>query len=270
MAKKSELTEKEKAALLQERQKHRQLFRRRIVGAAVVFFATFLLWEVGGVLPPQEALKEVPPLRSVELEPAEIEIDAPDIAAPQPLTREEEENEAFSSDYAMPADAPDIAEEEAAETAAPAAAAEDAAEKDSLMQVVQETQQGAAVEETPPPDSSAAPAEKPTAPEAAPAPETKPAAAAGKYVVQLGAFSRQQNAEKLAADVRKQGFSVQLEEVKQSGKVLWRVRVVNFSTRADAKRARQQLAELGHKEAKVLLSSKTTGIDTARRLPLAA
>ena len=70
--------------------------------------------------------------------------------------------------------------------------------------------------------------------------------ATGMWAVQLGSFSSQENAEKLAADLRKQGFAAFLSQLSTSSGQLHRVRVGPQKDReaADAMAARLQKA--GH------------------------
>jgi rare lipoprotein A len=84
--------------------------------------------------------------------------------------------------------------------------------------------------------------EQPTvAPTRQPRPSVLPPAAVDRFVVQLGAFGVEQNAQKLRAEAAAVNSSVYLEL--RSG--LWRVRVGPFETRETAARAAERLTAAG-------------------------
>ncbi|MEM7027689.1 MAG: SPOR domain-containing protein [Pseudomonadota bacterium] len=56
------------------------------------------------------------------------------------------------------------------------------------------------------------------------------------WIVQLGSFSSQENAEKLNKDLRKTGFAAFVEPIKNNGKVVYRVRVGPELLKADAEK----------------------------------
>ena len=104
--------------------------------------------------------------------------------------------------------------------------------------------------------ASAEPTREPSQPETSP-PQSEPeratptpvqaaGSAPGMWAVQLGSFSSQENAEKLAADLRKQGFAAFLSQLSTESGQLQRVRVGPQKDReaADAMAARLQKA--GH------------------------
>ena len=62
------------------------------------------------------------------------------------------------------------------------------------------------------------------------------------WVVQLGSFSNQANAEELVARLRKQGYQVFVEKVAQGGQTIYRVRIGPQRQRADAEAIRDKLA----------------------------
>jgi len=66
------------------------------------------------------------------------------------------------------------------------------------------------------------------------------------WVVQLGSFSSQQNAQRLADEVSGHGFSVFLMSLDRSGKKLYRVRVGPRDTRAQATALAGRLAKVGY------------------------
>lgn len=79
----------------------------------------------------------------------------------------------------------------------------------------------------------------------------EPAAAAqsstGMWAVQLGSFSSQDNAERLAADLRKQGYAAFLSQLQTSSGKLQRVRVGPQKNRAEAESVASKLSAKGHK-----------------------
>ena len=94
-----------------------------------------------------------------------------------------------------------------------------------------------------------------TAPEQAePKPKPKPAASqpavastTGMWAVQLGSFSNKDNAEKLAADLRKQGYAAFLSQLPTDKGLLHRVRIGPQKDRASAEAMASRLAKVGHK-----------------------
>jgi len=88
-------------------------------------------------------------------------------------------------------------------------------------------------------------------PEAAPAPPKeapKPAASTtGMWAVQLGSFSSKDNAEKLAADLRKQGYAAFLSQLQTSSGTLHRVRIGPQKDRASAEAMAARLLKVNHK-----------------------
>ena len=79
---------------------------------------------------------------------------------------------------------------------------------------------------------------------AAAAPPEASAVGAGAYVVQLGSFASRANADRLARQVRSQGFPVSVSQ-SSSGR-LYRVRVGPARDRAAASELAQQLSARGH------------------------
>lgn len=71
--------------------------------------------------------------------------------------------------------------------------------------------------------------------------------ATGMWAVQLGSFSNQQNAEKLAASLRDQGYAAFLSQLDRGGAALHRVRIGPQKDRAGAEQIAAQLAKSGHK-----------------------
>jgi len=88
------------------------------------------------------------------------------------------------------------------------------------------------------------PAEKPV--EEAPV-SAATTSATGMWAVQLGSFSNQQNAEKLASSLRDQGYAAFLSQLERGGSALHRVRIGPQKDRAGAEQIAAQLAKSGHK-----------------------
>ena len=66
------------------------------------------------------------------------------------------------------------------------------------------------------------------------------------WAVQLGSFSNQENAERLAADLRNQGFAAFLSQVRTDGGQLHRVRIGPQKDRDTAEEIAAQLQRSGH------------------------
>jgi DedD protein len=71
--------------------------------------------------------------------------------------------------------------------------------------------------------------------------------ATGMWAVQLGSFSDQANAERLAADLRSQGYAAFLSRLQTSANLLHRVRVGPQESRESAENIAAQLQKNGHK-----------------------
>ena len=69
----------------------------------------------------------------------------------------------------------------------------------------------------------------------------------GMWAVQLGSFSKKANAEKLAAELRTQGYAAFLSQLKTSGGALHRVRVGPQKDRDSAASVAARLGSAGHK-----------------------
>ena len=110
--------------------------------------------------------------------------------------------------------------------------------------------------ETPPPTVTTPPKTETSKPtvvaEAKPEPEPKQAEATqvsttGMWAVQLGSFSNQANADRLAADLRKEGYAAFLSQLETSKGKLHRVRVGPQKDRAEAESMAAKLSVKGHK-----------------------
>jgi DedD protein len=80
--------------------------------------------------------------------------------------------------------------------------------------------------------------------------EPEPVAAAsstGMWAVQLGSFGNQENAERLAADLRKQGFAAFLSQLSTDSGQLHRVRIGPQKDRQSAEAMAERLEKAGHK-----------------------
>lgn len=97
------------------------------------------------------------------------------------------------------------------------------------------------------------PADKKAAPEKAPSPQSKPtekpaqaASATGMWAVQLGSFSNRDNAERLAANLRGEGYAAFLSRLGTDGGELHRVRIGPQKNRDDAESVAAKLTDSGH------------------------
>jgi DedD protein len=73
------------------------------------------------------------------------------------------------------------------------------------------------------------------------------ASTTGMWAVQLGSFSKKENAEKLAADLRKQGYAAFLSQLQSSAGELHRVRIGPQKDRASAEAMAARLLKANHK-----------------------
>jgi len=71
--------------------------------------------------------------------------------------------------------------------------------------------------------------------------------ATGMWAVQLGSFSNQQNADRLASDLRKQGFAAFLSQASAESGQLHRVRIGPQKDRQSAEAMAERLRKAGHK-----------------------
>ena len=84
--------------------------------------------------------------------------------------------------------------------------------------------------------------------EPAPKPAPQPAASTtGMWAVQLGSFSNKENAEKLAANLRKQGYAAFLSQLTTEDGQLHRVRIGPQKDRESAEEMAKRLAKVGQK-----------------------
>jgi DedD protein len=113
------------------------------------------------------------------------------------------------------------------------------------QQVVEQAESAPVPAETKP---QLQPAAAQPAPEQAAEQQTAAAASStGMWAVQLGSFGNQENAERLAADLRKQGFAAFLSQLSTSSGQLHRVRIGPQKDRESAEAVAAQLGKAGHK-----------------------
>ena len=89
--------------------------------------------------------------------------------------------------------------------------------------------------------------EQDPAPQPRTEPENSAASTTGMWAVQLGSFSNKENAEKLAADLRKQGYAAFLSQLQTSSGRLHRVRIGPQKDRASAEEMAARLLKVDHK-----------------------
>ena len=119
---------------------------------------------------------------------------------------------------------------------------EPAAAPPQTKQVVVEPEPQAKVAETTPEPVVTKPEpEQPAKQMPAAAPSTT-----GMWAVQLGSFGDKENAERLAADLRKQGFAAFLSQLSTSSGQLHRVRIGPQKDRESAEAMAERLAKAGH------------------------
>lgn len=73
-----------------------------------------------------------------------------------------------------------------------------------------------------------------------------PASSTGMWAVQLGSFSNKENAERLAADLRKQGYAAFLSQLDTASGTLHRVRIGPQKDRDSAEQTAARLQKAGH------------------------
>ena len=102
-------------------------------------------------------------------------------------------------------------------------------------------------ETTPEKTPEKAPEKTPESPAPKPAVTQPAVSSTGMWAVQLGSFSNKDNAEKLAADLRKQGYAAFLSQLETDNGRLHRVRIGPQKDRASAEAMAGRLAKVGHK-----------------------
>jgi len=134
-----------------------------------------------------------------------------------------------------------VLERDRTEPVPPSGAGESAQQAPEPKPVVVQSESRPEQVVTEPAESKPAPkeptAEKPTA----------TASSTGMWVVQLGSFGDQENAERLAADLRKQGFVAFLSQLTTSSGQLHRVRSGPQKDRESAEAMAERFGNAGHK-----------------------
>jgi cell division protein FtsN len=82
-------------------------------------------------------------------------------------------------------------------------------------------------------------------------PATSPAADPFTYFVQVGAFTRPEDAEQQRARLAMLGYAAKVSEREQSGRTMFRVRIGPFDRKGDADDAKEKLAGVGVESALV-------------------
>ena len=127
--------------------------------------------------------------------------------------------------------------------------AEPEPEPEQTQQAVQQPQASAATASAPPPQAAveAPPEAAQKKPEVAAAAGAEPSSSTGMWAVQLGSFGNKENADKLAADLKKLGFAAFRSQLHTSSGELYRVRVGPQKDRESAEAVAGQLAKAGQK-----------------------
>jgi len=132
----------------------------------------------------------------------------------------------------------------AAASSTPAASAPKPEQKAVEQQPAPATVRQEAVETKPEPVAEPA-QQEPRPAKATPPPKT--VSTTGMWAVQLGSFGSQENAERLAADLRKQGFAAFLSQLATGEGQLHRVRVGPQKDRESAEAMAERLQKTGHR-----------------------
>jgi DedD protein len=112
---------------------------------------------------------------------------------------------------------------------------------------VQEEPEQETVRSPEPSSSTPKPLEKPAEKPVEAKPKDEPAASStGMWAVQLGSFSNKDNAERLAADLRKQGYAAFLSQLDTASGALHRVRIGPMKDRDAAEQMVARLQKAGH------------------------
>ena len=126
----------------------------------------------------------------------------------------------------------------------PAASAEPETRQPQPVKTSAAAQSESKEEPDPVPESEPEPAPaRPAKQQAVPATDS----ATGMWAVQLGSFGSQENAERLAADLRKQGFAAFLSQLSTGSGQLHRVRIGPQKDRESAEAMAARLAKAGHR-----------------------
>jgi len=113
-------------------------------------------------------------------------------------------------------------------------------ETESAREMPAATSESSSAEEKPPEKAVSTPRE------AAPPLIAAETSTTGMWAVQLGSFSNEQNAEKLATSLRNQGYAAFLSRLSRDGSALHRVRIGPQKDRDSAEAIAAQLLKSGH------------------------
>ena len=116
---------------------------------------------------------------------------------------------------------------------------------------VVEQPQAETVASTPAPASEEPQPEEPKPEPSQVTSELAPTSTTGMWAVQLGSFSNKDNAERLAAGLRKQGYAAFLSQLQTNSGTMHRVRIGPQKDRESAEAMAARLAKVGH-EGKVV------------------
>jgi DedD protein len=212
-----------------------QGLKERLIGAAVL--VALGVWLIPWVLdgrdeqsePDATALRLPAPEEPLPVRTEMIRVGAQDDAVQEPAQEPTQE----PTFRAAVAERPP--EDSAAAEQPPPAVADAAAEPEPRVAAAQEERQPVAA--TPPPPAAPA-ATAPSRPAAA-------AAEAGDWVVQLGSFGEEENARRLAQRVSSVGYKPSISNHRSNGRVLYRVRVGAFDSKAKADATASSLSAHG-------------------------
>ncbi len=227
-------------------------FRQRLVGAAVVVALAVLLlplWLDGSGIDSLR-VQSVPEKPAIESDD-EIEIPQPPGESGAPLDQPPEnlfpdQTPIEARDASVPAEQVSEPVEEAAarENPADAGADGDEAATDSAPKRSVETERAeSAVETESPAPNAAASVESAEKTDGASGDSLPQTSRNGEFVVQLGSFSDEQNAQALAESVESSGFDVSIEPLFSDQGTVWRVRVGPYQSRALANEATERLRQ---------------------------
>ena len=123
------------------------------------------------------------------------------------------------------------------------------AEPEQTQEAVQEPVASASTASAPPPQVAAEvqPEAAQKKPEVVAAEAPEPSSSTGMWAVQLGSFGNKENADKLAADLKKLGFAAFRSQLHTNSGELYRVRVGPQKDRESAEAVAGQLAKAGQK-----------------------
>ncbi len=237
-----------------QEKKHPLFWRRglrRAIGAVVVFLALAVIWRLGDdsrapiispVSPPDTVLEDVradEALTSVEQELQQAEEFIPSDSSP-PVAAEVEESTEEVPETQQKEPEEEVTNDESSDEPEQNIQKES---KDDTQELKEETPEEEAVEETPPEKAvEETPPEKP---------EEAPAVPVSPWEVQIGAFLSEVKARQIASDLKKHDITMRIEKVDRNGVFLFRVRATGYQKRAEAEVARQEISELGYKNAQV-------------------